>query len=148
MLKHLVNTLPLRDLQLKALVTAIAEMDIDGLQRTDIDGLQRTDDRCFDIYLEKLSHDPSNTILTWRSICVEDSMSASTNQSRDTESTSDYDLTKFAVEELGKRRLQVLCMAAAETGLDILSKITRKSNCGEIEATLCRDQIQNETTSM
>lgn len=142
LLKQFLQTLPLKDSHFRAAVTAITEMDIDGLQRIS--------DHFLDVYLKKLSHYASNSSLTWTNCYMEDSPSES---SEDTQfmvagSCADCYFTEIAVQELGKRHLQITSVTAAETGLDVLSKITGKSNWNEVETTAYGDQQQNETMSI
>lgn len=129
LLKQFLQTLPLRDSHFRAAVTAITEMDIDNLQKIN--------DHFLDVYLDKLSHYASNCY-------TEDSPSPPS----ETERFSNCDFTDIAVQELGKRRLQVTLVTATETAMDVLSKITGKSNWNEVEATAVVDQQQNLTMSM
>lgn len=142
LLKQFLQTLPLRDSNFRATVTAITEMDIIGIQRIS--------DHFLDVYIDKLFQYASNSTLTCTKCYMEDSSSASPEDTRFMKagSFSDCDFTKIAVQELGKRHLQCLCVAAAETGLDVLSKITGKSNWNEFETTAYGDRQQNAAMSI
>lgn len=130
LLKQFFQTLPLRDSHFRAAVTAITEMDLDNLQKIN--------DHFLDVYLDKLSHYASN--------CYTEEGSPS--PSSETERFSNCDFTDIAVQELGKLHQQVTLVTAAETAMDVLSKITGKSNWNEVEATAVVDQQQNLTMAM
>lgn len=79
---------------------------------------------------------------------INDIAEDSPSPSSQTERFSNCDFTGIAVQELGKRHQQITLVTAAETAMDVLSKITGKSNWNEVEATAVVDQRQNLTMSM
>lgn len=141
MLKHLVHTMPLRDAHLRASVAAIIEMDIDELQRTSSDGLRQ--------YLERLMNDASKDFILANGFTENRSFASSDTLSSKSMSSLEGSLTKCAVEELSRRQLAVFCISAAETGLDVLSEMLRKSNMiHDPGTTLCKEEQQCSTTFM
>ncbi|KAL3517731.1 hypothetical protein ACH5RR_020320 [Cinchona calisaya] len=128
-LKHLVHTLSLRDTHLRASVAALIEMDIDELRRISSDGLR--------LYLERLMNDASKDFVLTRNRTVNFSDAESSKSSM---SSLDGSSTMCAVQELGRRQMEVSCISAVETGLDVLSKMIGKSSMDDHQTTLCGQQ--------
>ncbi|OVA02328.1 hypothetical protein BVC80_9099g128 [Macleaya cordata] len=117
-LKHLIQTLQLRDEHLIAFLTATVEMDLDTLRRTEYD--------CLNVYLGKLMLKNTHT------------------NPQSPESVSDIDmkesfsdnLSEFVIQELSERQTSVSRVLSVEKGLAVLSESLKWVGygklCGEI----------------
>ena len=106
-MEHLIQTLPLRDAHLRALLTASIGMDLDELSGTEQD--------CLSVYINKL-------------------MLQSSSASMETEKGNYDDFTTCTLQELLKRQFAVLSVSSTEKGLDILSRTTKHKNWTEFES--------------
>ncbi|KAK4418432.1 hypothetical protein Salat_2256000 [Sesamum alatum] len=141
LLEHLIHALPLRESQLKAIMTASVEMDFSKLQRNEND--------CVDVYLERLMRIPSEGL----------NLSESRNfmegpkitypgavPSEKHDNAVDCNFSVSAIQQLGKRKLAVSCCSVVETGLEnmwrtigqrIHDELGSASNSERIEHSAC-----------
>nr|GMD20112.1 uncharacterized protein LOC109173736 [Ipomoea batatas] len=116
MLEHLTHTLPLRDLHLRALVTATVEMDFHMLPNADSD--------CIDKHFEELMHSESKKpAFNVSRHLMEDSVNTSmmTSPSRKANDAA-CSFSAITARELGRRHMAVSSLSAAETCLEMLSR--------------------------
>ncbi|XVF81040.1 hypothetical protein PTKIN_Ptkin15bG0124700 [Pterospermum kingtungense] len=130
LLEHLLHNLPLRDSHLRAVLTAIIEMDLSDLSETEHDHLNA--------YLTNLTL--QNRIRT---------MDLSTSSQDvtpmvETEKSGGDNFTKLAVQELFRRQSSVSCITSIEEGVDILSNVVRHRSWTESDCNLFREQMNHE----
>nr|GMD18674.1 uncharacterized protein LOC109173736 [Ipomoea batatas] len=125
MLEHLTHTLPLRDLHLRALVTATVEMDFHMLPNADSD--------CLDKHFEELMHSESKKpAFSVSRHLMEDSVNTSmmTSPSRKANDAA-CSFSAITARELGRRHMTVSSLSAAETCLEMLSRSVYHLNVSE-----------------
>nr|GMD13958.1 uncharacterized protein LOC109173736 [Ipomoea batatas] len=125
MLEHLTHTLPLRDLHLRALVTATVEMDFHMLPNADSD--------CLDKHFEELMHSESKKpAFNVSRHLMEDSVNTSmmTSPSRKANDAA-CSFSAITARELGRRHMAVSSLSAAETCLEMLSRSVYHLNVSE-----------------
>ncbi|XWS36480.1 hypothetical protein CRYUN_Cryun20dG0089100 [Craigia yunnanensis] len=128
--EHLLHNLPLRDSHLRAVLTAIIEMDLSDLSETEHD--------CLNAYL--------NNLTLQNRICTRDSITSSPDVTPtvETEKSGIDNFTKLAVQELFRRQSSVSCISSIEEGVDILSNAVRHSSWTESDCSLFREQMKHE----
>ena len=101
--KHLLHNLPLRDSHLRAILTAIIEMDLSDLSETEHD--------CLNAYL--------NNLTLQNRICTRDSITSSPDvtPTMETENSGSDNFTKLAVQELFRRQSSMSCISSIEEGV-------------------------------
>nr|GMD12209.1 uncharacterized protein LOC109173736 [Ipomoea batatas] len=125
MLEHLTHTLPLRDLHLRALVTATVEMDFHMLPNADSD--------CLDKHFEELMHSESKKpAFNVSRHLMEDSVNTSmmTSPSRKANDAA-CSFSAITARELARRHMAVSSLSAAETCLEMLSRSVYHLNVSE-----------------
>ncbi|XVF21519.1 hypothetical protein REPUB_Repub12eG0096900 [Reevesia pubescens] len=128
--EHLLHNLPLRDSHLRAVLTAIIEMDLCDLSQTEHD--------CLNAYL--------NSLTLQNRTCVRDSITTLPERSPnvETEKSGSDNLTKLAIQELFRRQSSVSCISSIEVGVDILSNAVRHNSWTESDSSLFREQTNQE----
>ncbi|PIN14706.1 hypothetical protein CDL12_12663 [Handroanthus impetiginosus] len=127
LLTHLIQTLPLRDSHLKAIMAATVETDFNKLQRIHSD--------CLDVYIDKLMRIPSKSLnLSVSRNFTEESKISSHDAGPSGEHVNwvDGDFSVSAIQQLGTRQLAVSCLSAVENGLQNLWKTIEPSMCDEL----------------
>ncbi|XP_016745736.1 uncharacterized protein [Gossypium hirsutum] len=129
--EHLLHNLPLRDSHLRAVITAIVEMDLSDLSQTEHD--------CLNAYL--------NNLTLQSRICMRDTSTSSPDLTPtvQTEKSGTDNFTKIALHELFRRQSSVSCVSVIEEGLDVLSNAMRHSSRTDSESSLFREQMNHET---
>ncbi|XVE77968.1 hypothetical protein DITRI_Ditri13aG0106900 [Diplodiscus trichospermus] len=130
LLEYLLHNLPLRDSHLRAVLTAIVEMDLSNLSETEHD--------CLNAYLSNLTlHDR---------IPLMDSVisSATVTSTVETEKSGGDNFTKLTIQELFRRQSSVSCISSIEEGVDILSNAVRHSSWTESDCRLFIEQMNHE----
>ncbi|KAM1483825.1 hypothetical protein TB2_035073 [Malus domestica] len=122
-LEHLIHTLPLRDVHLRALLTATVELDLEELSETEHDFLNA--------YFNKLKS--QNTLLDQR-------IAPATT----TENCGSDGFTRYVVQELLRRWSAASFITSVEAGLDVLSQSVRHSNWSEFDDNLLKEQLKHE----
>lgn len=126
LLENLLCNLPLRDSHLRAVLTAIIEMDLNELLETEHD--------CLNAYLTNLTLQNRDLITS----------SPDATPMVGTEKTGSDNFTKLAVQELFRRQSSVSCISSIEEGVDILSNAVRHSSWIESDCNLFREQKNHE----
>lgn len=140
-LEHLIHTLPLRVAHLREFLTAVIEMELDELLETEHD--------CLNAYLKKLAlHNRSLISVSDKKDFLKDSVISSQGMARikKNEKSIADDLTKYALQEILKRRCAVSCISAVERGLDIILNTIRHNS--ESDNKLLNEQIKHEKAPM
>nr|KJB10021.1 hypothetical protein B456_001G180500 [Gossypium raimondii] len=129
--EHLLHNLPLRDSHLRAVITAIVEMDLSDLSQTEHD--------CLNAYL--------NNLTLQSRICMRDTSTSSPDLTPtvQTEKSGTDNFTKIALHELFRRQSSVSCVSVIEEGLDVLSNAMRHSSRTDSDSSLFREQMNHET---
>lgn len=132
-LEHLIHVLPLSDAHLRAFLTAIIEMELDGLSGTE--------NNCLDAYLNKLTLQKTSLLSAPdRKGFMKDLVLSSPDIA------PIKDFTKYAVQEILKRRCAVSCISTVETGLDILSNAVRHKSL--LDNNLLNERLFKEKAPM
>ncbi|KAL6516201.1 hypothetical protein OROGR_019506 [Orobanche gracilis] len=127
LLEHLIHALPMRELHLKAIMTASVEMDFRKLKGIESD--------CLDVYLEKLAMIPSEgQDLNMSRNLMEVSNVAPPDAVRTGKDGDwvDSDFSVSAFQQLGRRQMVVSGVSAVETGLECIWKSIGQSMHGEL----------------
>ncbi|KAB1212065.1 hypothetical protein CJ030_MR5G024637 [Morella rubra] len=136
-LEHLIHASPLRDAHLRALMTAIVEMDLYELSQTE--------HNCLNVYMNKLTlhHTLLVSVPDSRSF-VKDNVipSPGVAQIKNIKNDSGDDFTKYAVQEILKSQCAVSCISTVETGLDVLLN-TIRNRC-DSDNNLLKKQLKHE----
>ncbi|KAB2074626.1 hypothetical protein ES319_A07G163900v1 [Gossypium barbadense] len=129
--EHLLHNFPLRDLHLRAVITAIVEMDLSDLSQPEHD--------CLNAYL--------NNLTLQSRICMRDTSTSSPDLTPtvQTEKSGTDNFTKIALHELFRRQSSVSCVSVIEEGLDVLSNAMRHSSRTDSVSSLFREQMNHET---
>ncbi|XP_010264902.1 PREDICTED: uncharacterized protein LOC104602787 isoform X2 [Nelumbo nucifera] len=161
---HLLNTLPLSDAHLSAVLRAAVEMDLDDLRGGEYD--------CLNVYLDKLLlQTTSLNLVSEKSLpnsmtSYPDIVSSSHDQTVHgsmhnlcgTENGTDHEPlfnlsnlnskkpcsgnhSELVIQELSKRQIAVSCISSVEIGLDILSRATNGSKCVDAGSHLLEGQL-------
>ncbi|KAK1267490.1 hypothetical protein QJS04_geneDACA000048 [Acorus gramineus] len=144
-LEHFIQTLPLNDGHLKAILTTIIEMDIDDLARKEHDVGSYFDKLM--VQITSLNLMPSerglvkgSTSSTWRAGCFSGDQAEPVpcgypglrdphrNSKRDNKEDNGENHSKSIIIELLKRQTGVACISLLGMGLDILSEIATRNN--------------------
>ena len=128
--EHLLHNLPLRDSHLRAVLTAIIEMDLSNLSETEHD--------CLNAYLNNLTL--QNRIRTRDLI----TSSPDVTPIVETEKSGIDNFTKLAVQELFRRQSSVSCISSIEEGVDIVSNAVRHSSWTESDCSFFGEQMNHE----
>ncbi|XP_035550592.1 uncharacterized protein LOC109010736 [Juglans regia] len=132
-LEHLIHVLPLSDAHLRAFLTATIEMELDQLSGTE--------NNCLDAYLNKLTLQKTSLIpAPDRKGFMKDLVLSSPDIA------PIKDFTKYAVQEILKRRCAVSCISTVETGLDILSNAIRRRSLSDNN--LLNERLSEEKAPM
>lgn len=140
-LEHLIHTLPLRVAHLREFLTAVIEMELDDLLETEHD--------CLNAYLKKLTLQNRSLIsVPDKKDFLKDSVISSQGMApiKKNEKSIADDLTKYALQEILKRRCAVSCISAVERGLDIILNTIRHNS--ESDNKLLNEQIKHEKAPM
>ncbi|KAM3731167.1 hypothetical protein ACB098_12G142200 [Castanea mollissima] len=140
-LKHLIHTLPLRVAHLREFLTAVIEMELDELLETEHD--------CLNAYLKKLTLQNRSLIsVPDKKDFLKDSVISSQEMApiKKNEKSIADDLTKYALQEILKRKCAVSCISAVETGLDIILNTIRHNS--ESDNKLLNEQLKHEKAPM
>lgn len=141
-LEHFIQTLPLRDVHLRAFLTAVIEMELDELSETE-------EHNCLNAYLNKLTLQNTSLISIpddrgfKKDLVISSPNIASINK---IEKCIGDDFTKYAVLEILKRWCAVSCISTVETGLNILSNAIRHSS--QSDNNLLNEHLKNENAPM
>ncbi|XP_030935471.1 uncharacterized protein LOC115960658 isoform X1 [Quercus lobata] len=136
-LEHLIHTLPLRVAHLREFLTAVIEMELDELLETEHD--------CLNAYLKKLTLQNRSLIsVPDEKDFLKDSVISSREMApiKKNEKSIGDDLTKYALQEILKRKCAVSCISAVETGLDIILNTIRHNS--ESDNKLLNEQLKHE----
>ncbi|KAM3683367.1 hypothetical protein ACJW31_12G142000 [Castanea mollissima] len=140
-LEHLIHTLPLRVAHLREFLTAVIEMELDELLETEHD--------CLNAYLKKLTLQNRSLISGpdkkdfWKDSVISSPEIAPIKKN---EKSIGDDLTKYALQEILKRKCAVSCISAVETGLDIILNTIRHKS--ESDNKLLNEQLKHEKAPM
>ncbi|KAL2540694.1 hypothetical protein Adt_01672 [Abeliophyllum distichum] len=140
-LKRLIHTLPLRESNLRAIITAVIEMDFDELQRID--------NNCLHVYLERLTRDASiNSNLSRPNFLLDDLTFSSPEAapSGKHENWIDGGFSRCALQEFETRQHAVSSISAVQTGLDILLKTIGQSLCNEPGSIPYGERMHHQTS--
>nr|POE76456.1 hypothetical protein CFP56_56210 [Quercus suber] len=135
--EHLIHTLPLRVAHLREFLTAVIEMELDELSETEHD--------CLNAYLKKLTLQNRSLIsVPDKKFFLKDSGISSRDIApiKKNEKSIGDDLTKYALQEILKRKCAVSCISAVETGLDIILNTIRHNS--ESDNKLLNEQLKHE----
>ncbi|PKI41100.1 hypothetical protein CRG98_038628 [Punica granatum] len=105
--EHMIHTLPLRDAHVKAVLTAVVEMDLDALPETAQDGLGR--------YLNKLSLQNNSDD------SFQDCAYSEKNSDMGIGNLNSYDWTSTSIQELSRRQSAVLSISSLQKSLSVFS---------------------------
>ncbi|KAG8389159.1 hypothetical protein BUALT_Bualt02G0200100 [Buddleja alternifolia] len=132
LLEHLIHTLPLRDSNLKAIITASVEMDFSKREKIDND--------CLHAYVEKLTH----TLSKGLSLSESRNFSEGSNiASEKHQNWIDCDFSLSTIQQLGRRQLAVAHSSSVVTGLEILWKTLEKSMHDELGNTSSSEPLKH-----
>ncbi|XP_022758504.1 uncharacterized protein LOC111305336 isoform X2 [Durio zibethinus] len=134
MLEHLLHNLPLRDSHLRAVLTAIIEMDLSDLSQTKHD--------CLNAYLNSLTLQNRNCMRN----LITSSPDVTTNV--ETEKSGSGNFTKLAIQELFRRQSSVSCISSIEEAVDVLSNAVRHSSWTESDCSLLGEQTNENLPAL
>lgn len=140
-LEHLIHTSPLRVAHLREFLTAVIEMELDDLLETEHD--------CLNAYLKKLTLQNRSLIsVPDKKDFLKDSVISSQGMApiKKNEKSIADDLTKYALQEILKRKCAVSCISAVERGLDVILNTIRHNS--ESDNKLLNEQIKHEKAPM
>ncbi|XP_065624291.1 uncharacterized protein LOC111992210 [Quercus suber] len=114
----------------------------------ELDELSETEHDCLNAYLKKLTLQNSSLIsVPDKKDFLKDSVISSQDIApiKKNEKSIGDDLTKYALQEILKRKCAVSCISAVETGLDIILNTVRHNS--ESDNKLLKEQLKHEKAS-
>ncbi|XP_031402722.1 uncharacterized protein LOC116212302 isoform X1 [Punica granatum] len=132
--EHMIHTLPLRDAHVKAVLTAVVEMDLDALPETAQDGLGR--------YLNKLSLQNNSDD------SFQDCAYSEKNSDMGIGNLNSYDWTSTSIQELSRRQSAVLSISSLQKSLSVFSSTIGNGGSFQVSSSMLREQPKHKKFSV